>query len=199
MEARSVAEHNFLAPGFLCFPLPLCSFAVRNHHCPSKWNSVTNHYTEKGSWNHPGILRIFETQVTKTSWTYHFHLESAAYWDKRMPGIFFMFWNSTLRWIVDHITNLYGYFFNLNIFRLDTNTMFKVREWERFQFGIDYQHQQVCQHLHNFNLFVQNLIPVWFKHKKILERTIPDSLKLSIAKTIENNLFSKVHFCSASF
>jgi hypothetical protein len=28
--------------------------------------------------------------------------------------------------------------------RLDTKTMFKVREWERFQFAIDYQHQQVC-------------------------------------------------------
>jgi len=57
--------------------------------------------------------------------------------------------------------------------RLDTNTMFKVREWERFQFAIDYQHQQ---------------------HKKILERTIPDVLKLSIARKIENNLFSKISF-----
>jgi hypothetical protein len=27
--------------------------------------------------------------------------------------------------------------------RLDTNTMFRVREWERFQFSIDYEHQQV--------------------------------------------------------
>ena len=30
------------------------------------------------------------------------------------------------------------------------------------------------------------------QHKKILERTIPDVLKLSIARKIENNLFSKV-------
>ena len=30
------------------------------------------------------------------------------------------------------------------------------------------------------------------KHKKILERALPDALKLSIAKKIENNLFSKV-------
>jgi hypothetical protein len=30
------------------------------------------------------------------------------------------------------------------------------------------------------------------QHKKILERTIPDALKLSIARKIENNLFSKV-------
>jgi hypothetical protein len=29
------------------------------------------------------------------------------------------------------------------IFRLDTPTMFKIREWERFQFAIDYQNQQV--------------------------------------------------------
>ena len=31
------------------------------------------------------------------------------------------------------------------------------------------------------------------QHKKILERTIPDVLKLSIARKIENNLFSKVY------
>ncbi len=30
------------------------------------------------------------------------------------------------------------------------------------------------------------------KHKQILERSLPDTLKLSIAKKIENNLFSKV-------
>ncbi len=35
------------------------------------------------------------------------------------------------------------------------------------------------------------------QHKKILERTIPDALKLNIARKIENNLFSKVHNCSA--
>jgi hypothetical protein len=30
------------------------------------------------------------------------------------------------------------------------------------------------------------------QHKAILERTLPDNLKLSIAKRIENNLFAKV-------
>jgi hypothetical protein len=30
------------------------------------------------------------------------------------------------------------------------------------------------------------------QHKKILERKLPESIKLSIAKKIENNLFSKV-------
>jgi hypothetical protein len=35
-------------------------------------------------------------------------------------------------------------------------------------------------------------IYVKIQHKKILERTIPDALKLSIARKIENNLFSKV-------
>jgi hypothetical protein len=30
------------------------------------------------------------------------------------------------------------------------------------------------------------------QHKSILERTLPDALKLSIAQKIENNLFSKV-------
>jgi hypothetical protein len=30
------------------------------------------------------------------------------------------------------------------------------------------------------------------QHKKILERTLPEALKLSIARKIENNLFSKV-------
>ncbi len=43
---------------------------------------------------------------------------------------------------------------------------------------------------------------MWFescmclKHKKILERSLPDDLKLSIAKKIENNLFSKVFYLS---
>ncbi len=32
------------------------------------------------------------------------------------------------------------------------------------------------------------------KHKIILERTLPDALKLAIAQKIENNLFSKVRF-----
>ncbi len=32
------------------------------------------------------------------------------------------------------------------------------------------------------------------QHKTILERTLPESLKLSIAKNVENNLFSKVTF-----
>jgi hypothetical protein len=33
------------------------------------------------------------------------------------------------------------------------------------------------------------------QYKKILKRTIPDPLKLSIAKNIEGNLFSKVWKC----
>jgi hypothetical protein len=33
---------------------------------------------------------------------------------------------------------------------------------------------------------------VQIKHKNILERTLPDALKLAIAQKIENNLFSKV-------
>ncbi len=33
---------------------------------------------------------------------------------------------------------------------------------------------------------------VYIQNKKIMERTLPDALKLSIAQKIENNLFSKV-------
>jgi hypothetical protein len=60
--------------------------------------------------------------------------------------------------------------------RLDAKTMFKVRTWERFQFLIDNEHKQ---------------------HKGILQRPLPDALKMSIARRIENNLFSKVmvRFC----
>jgi hypothetical protein len=70
--------------------------------------------------------------------------------------------------------------------------MFKVREWERFQFSIDYEHQQVNLHLVKNICHHNKLISVRMQHKKILERTIPDALKLSIAQKIENNLFSKV-------
>jgi hypothetical protein len=67
--------------------------------------------------------------------------------------------------------------------------MFKIREWERFQFAIDYQNQLV-----NIFCFVQLtcIDRLVIQHKKILERTIPDGLKLSIARKIENNLFSRV-------
>ncbi len=72
--------------------------------------------------------------------------------------------------------------------------MFKVREWERFQFAIDYQHQQVWSRLEKYDQPTNDL--VFTQHKKILERTIPDVLKLSIARRIENNLFSKVCNCN---
>jgi len=51
--------------------------------------------------------------------------------------------------------------------------MYQVRKWERFQFMIDYEHEQ---------------------QKKVLQKVLPDILKVSIAKNIENNLFSKVGF-----
>lgn len=73
--------------------------------------------------------------------------------------------------------------------------MFKIREWERFQFAIDYQNQLV-----NIFCFVQLtcIDRLVIQHKKILERTIPDGLKLSIARKIENNLFSRVKYLPQS-
>jgi hypothetical protein len=58
---------------------------------------------------------------------------------------------------------------------------------------IDYEAQQVslrysvspCIH-DNADSFVS------IQNKQILERTLPDALKLAIAQKIENNLFSKV-------
>jgi len=57
--------------------------------------------------------------------------------------------------------------------RLEINTSFKIRSWERYCFRIDYVHDQ---------------------HKAILENQLPENLKLAIAKKIENNLFLKVPF-----
>ncbi len=75
--------------------------------------------------------------------------------------------------------------------------MFKVRKWERFQFLIGYEHLQVkfafSKKIHSslWDNIVQ--INLWLcQHKTILERSLPEYLKLSIAKKIENNLFSKV-------
>jgi hypothetical protein len=59
------------------------------------------------------------------------------------------------------------------IFRLDLNTSFKIRSWERYCFMIDIAHQQ---------------------HTAILENQLPENLKLAIAKKVENNLFLKVPF-----
>ena len=75
--------------------------------------------------------------------------------------------------------------------------MFSVRNWERFQFTIEYEAHQVYFLHFCRNVWTLNIVEiVWccaqIKHKTVLERTLPDSLKLSIARKIENNLFSKV-------
>ena len=70
----------------------------------------------------------------------------------------------------------------LPFFKLELGSAFNL--WLIMKFsrsvGIDYM------------LPGQILTPWWIQHKQILERTLPDALKLSIAKKIENNLFSKV-------
>ena len=79
--------------------------------------------------------------------------------------------------------------------RLDVRTMYKVRKWERFQFLIDWEHQQVRriwkQEFLQPKIQRNNLYAI-SQHKRILQRMLPDNLKLSIAQKIENNLFSKV-------
>jgi hypothetical protein len=70
------------------------------------------------------------------------------------------------------------------------STIFQVRKWERFQFMIDFEAQKVW-HIKMYNK-IMLLIGVFLQHKEVLERTLPDELKLSIAEKIENNLFSKV-------
>ncbi len=72
--------------------------------------------------------------------------------------------------------------------------MFKVRKWERFQFMIDYEAHQVWQWNIPVSRFRLTSSLLYIKHKNILERTLPDALKLAIAQKIENNLFSKVSF-----
>jgi hypothetical protein len=44
-----------------------------------------------------------------------------------------------------------------------------------------------------FSLKNPGLMRLFEQHKAILERKLPDNLKLAIAKTIENNLFAKVY------
>jgi hypothetical protein len=83
---------------------------------------------------------------------------------------------------------------------LDINTMFKIRGWERYRFLIDFEHHQVIDvtiSIDNVQMD-QGLTKGFEQHKAILERTLPDNLKLAIAKRIENNLFGKVqtdHCC----
>jgi hypothetical protein len=78
-------------------------------------------------------------------------------------------------------------------FSLEAKTMFDVRNWERFQFLLDCEHQTVGIALHALYKAKQNNMYLhWVQSKIILQRELPPDLKLSIAKTIENNLFSKV-------
>jgi hypothetical protein len=81
------------------------------------------------------------------------------------------------------------------IHRLKSKTLFTVRAWERFQFIIESQHRQVIEAylMSNANL-MKNIL---FQLKDILQRKLPDALKLSIAKQIENNLFAKVLYAFA--
>ena len=46
----------------------------------------------------------------------------------------------------------------------------------------------------NGNIFF-NSLRAMIQHKAILERQLPDKLKMAIAKQIENNLFSKASAC----
>ena len=75
--------------------------------------------------------------------------------------------------------------------------MFKIREWERYKFMINYEHEQasksttlITSHLNRHVLLTQAV--ALLQHQRILERKLPDTLKLSIAKKVENNLFLKV-------
>ena len=86
-------------------------------------------------------------------------------------------------------------------YRPRANTMLKIWDWERFQFSIDYEHKQAKEkHAHSLCASIESwwaYCYVW-QHKTLLERKLPDALKLAIAKQIENNLFSKVtalHLC----
>ena len=77
--------------------------------------------------------------------------------------------------------------------------MFKIREWERYKFMIEYEHEQ-ASNLHVSMVYYMKPLcshPVvtgsLLQHQRILERQLPETLKLSIAKKIENNLFLKVN------
>ena len=94
------------------------------------------------------------------------------------------------------------------IYRLTLKTMLSVREWERYKFVVDFQHRQVWDietfHLEfpNFESCMKNWnqnsrdtnneCNIWQQQKEILRRPLPDTLKLSIAQKIEDNLFSRV-------
>ena len=69
--------------------------------------------------------------------------------------------------------------------------MFDVRNWERFQYLLDCEHQTVSVFSLAVNSVHVNDIKC-LQNKSILQRSLPPYLKLSIAKTIENQLFSKV-------
>ena len=53
---------------------------------------------------------------------------------------------------------------------------------------IEYSQQQVPLNYSIKNYFAHEKL---LQHKAILERQLPDKLKMAIAKQIENNLFSK--------
>ena len=79
--------------------------------------------------------------------------------------------------------------------RLDISTLFTIRGWERYMFLIDHENFQAngCWSAF-FGLHGLLKKYVLLQYKTIMERKLPDKLKLEIAKKIENNLFTKVGY-----
>ncbi len=76
------------------------------------------------------------------------------------------------------------------LLRLDADTMFDVRTWERFQFHLDCEHQTVSDSVLDWHMPQLNDVNLRrLQNKTILQRALPPYLKLSIAITIEIILF----------
>ncbi len=69
------------------------------------------------------------------------------------------------------VTSTDGIVLSLHNCRLDASTMFKVRDWERFQFLVDYEHLQVLIH-ESLGLFIN----MFTRHSLVLIHKVPFEL-----------------------
>ncbi len=121
VSLRFITHFNSHA-GLLHLPLSQCGVSLWHHYCSSKRDSSQHYHKEKGPGWHSGNLSCSASHVR-------------AYLLQPLSEYVIFPCKSLAQVKTNKCTHCY--------FSLDAKTMFDVRNWERFQFILDCEHQTV--------------------------------------------------------
>ena len=155
----------------LHLPVSLCRVSVRHYYRASQWNRCTNDDEEKGLGQYLGDLFICSPQASQSRvWRWSLYDRNSSV-DGKVHR------EQARR--QDHVQSQ-----NLGAFPVFDRQWAQTGPWPWILFE-----------LRQFTFF--GWLMLCLQHKGILQRPLPDALKMSIARRIENNLFSKVmvRFC----